>query len=53
MGFRPLPPQWRQDISRSHADRRQPIGLTPRMLKRIGMLPRSWPEQRRSLGFPD
>ena len=31
---------------------RQPIGLTPRTLKRIGMLPCSWPEQRRRLGFP-
>jgi site-specific DNA recombinase len=31
---------------------RQPIGLTPRPLKRIGMLPCSWPEQRRRLGFP-
>jgi hypothetical protein len=31
---------------------RQPIGLTPRTLERIGMLPCSWPEQRRRLGFP-
>src|SRR5215469_2612895 len=29
---------------------RQPIGLTPRTLKRIGMLPCSWPEPRRRLG---
>jgi hypothetical protein len=32
-------------------DSRQPIGLTPRTLKRIGMLPCSWPEQRRRLGI--
>ena len=31
---------------------RQPIGLTPRTLKRTGMLPCSWPDQRRRLGFP-
>jgi site-specific DNA recombinase len=31
---------------------RQPVGLTPRALKRIAMLPHSWPEQRRRLGFP-
>jgi len=32
---------------------RQPIGLTPRTLKRIGMLPCSWPEQRRRPGIPN
>jgi len=31
---------------------RQPVGLTPRALERIGMLPCSWDDQRRRLGFP-
>jgi hypothetical protein len=31
---------------------RQPVGLTPRALKRIGLLPYSWDDQRRRLGFP-
>jgi site-specific DNA recombinase len=30
---------------------RQPIDLTPRRLKRIGVLPSRWDEQRRRLGF--
>jgi site-specific DNA recombinase len=31
---------------------RQPVALTPRALERIGMLPCSWDDQRRRLGFP-
>jgi DNA invertase Pin-like site-specific DNA recombinase len=31
---------------------RQPVGLTPHQLKRIGMLPHRWNDQRRLLGFP-
>jgi site-specific DNA recombinase len=31
---------------------RQPVGLTPRGLERIGMLPHTWDDQRRRLGFP-
>jgi site-specific DNA recombinase len=33
-------------------DGRQPVGLTPRALKRIGMLSYSCGDQRRRLGFP-
>ena len=31
---------------------RQPVALRPRALERIGMLPCSWDDQRRRLGFP-
>ena len=31
---------------------RQLVALTPRALERIGMLPCSWDDQRRRLGFP-
>jgi DNA invertase Pin-like site-specific DNA recombinase len=39
------------DIVEAILESRQPIGLTPRQLKRIGDLPRRWDDQRRRLGF--
>ena len=39
------------DIVEAILEGRQPIGLTPRQLKRIGALPRRWDDQRRLLGF--
>jgi site-specific DNA recombinase len=39
------------DIVEAILDGRQPIGLTPRQLKRIGALPCRWDDQRRRLGF--
>ena len=40
------------DIVEAILEGRQPVGLTPHQLKRIGTLPRRWNDQRRLLGFP-
>jgi DNA invertase Pin-like site-specific DNA recombinase len=39
------------DIVEAILEGRQPIDLTPSRLKRIGILPRRWEDQRRCLGF--
>jgi hypothetical protein len=39
------------DIVEAILGGRQPVDLTPRQLKRIGILPLRWDEQRRRLGF--